>query len=63
MLGTGDVGFLRETVGGRSIVEHVVGMALFHDDLTKEAVLADYGKANDHLSSAGASPTTARCPT
>ena len=49
VLGTGDVGFLRETVGGKSIVEHVVGMALFHDDLTKEAVLADYGKANDHL--------------
>ncbi len=46
---TGDVGFLHERVDGRSVVERVVEMALTHDDLSKPAVLADYGPHNDHL--------------
>lgn len=47
---TGDVEWLRDSVGGRSIIEWVVKMALTHDDITKDAVLADYGVAGEtHL--------------
>lgn len=46
---TGDVAFLKESVDGRTVVQRVLDMALTHDDLTKDAVLADYGPRNDHL--------------
>lgn len=47
---TGDVGFLRETHRGRTFAEWAVEMALAHDDLSKDAVLADYGAAGkSHL--------------
>ena len=49
VLETGDVGFLRDEVGGRSVIEHVVAMALAHDALDRDAVIADYGKHNEHL--------------
>ena len=46
---TGDVSFLLERVGGKTVIERMVDMALAHDDLSKPAVLADYGSCNDHL--------------
>lgn len=50
VMGSGDVAFLKEMVEGRAIIEHVVAMALVHDDLAKPAVIADYGKAGcSHL--------------
>ena len=47
---TGDIAYLREVLGGKTMVEWAVQMALTHDDLSKDAVLADYGKAGkSHL--------------
>ena len=42
---TGDLAFLKEQFGGKTIAGWVVDMALAHDDLSKPAVLADYGEA------------------
>jgi len=46
---TGDVGFLRETVNGKSILDWVLFNANFGDDRSKPAVLLDYGTGNNHL--------------
>lgn len=46
---TGDVAFLKETHRGKTFVEWALLMALTHDDLTKDAVLVDYGTTNSHL--------------
>ena len=47
---TGDVAFLKETFRGKTMVEWAVAQALVHDDLTKPAVLHDYGAAGkSHL--------------
>ena len=46
---TGDLSFLRETVAGKAVLEHVVDMALAHDDISAPASLADYGSSNSHL--------------
>ena len=46
---TADVGFLKERFNGRTILEHIVEQALMHDDLSKPAVLVDYGDGNHHL--------------
>ena len=46
---TGDVGYLNETVAGGKVIERVVRYALDHDDLSKEAVLVNYGTSNSHL--------------
>jgi hypothetical protein len=46
---TGDVGFLRETVNGKSVLEWVLFNATYRDDLSKPAVLVDYGTGNNHL--------------
>lgn len=46
---TGDVAFLKEVVDGKSVIARIVEMALTHDDLSRPAVLADYGAHNDHL--------------
>lgn len=43
---TGDAGFLRETVHGKSILDWVLFNATFGDDLSKPAVLVDYGTGN-----------------
>ena len=43
---TGDVGFLRETVNGKSILDWVLFNTTFRDDLSKPAVLVDYGDCN-----------------
>ena len=50
VLESGDIAFLRETCHGKTMVEWAVDMALTHDDLTKPAVLADYGpEGRSHL--------------
>ena len=49
VLETGDVGFLGETLNGKTILGHLVQQALMHDDLSREAVLVDYGTSNSHL--------------
>ena len=46
---TGDVGFLSETVNGKSVLDWVLYNANFGDDLSKPAVLLDYGTGNNHL--------------
>jgi hypothetical protein len=46
---TGDVSFLRETVNGKSVLDWVLLNACFRDDLSKPAVLVDYGTGNNHL--------------
>ena len=47
---TGDVGYLSETVAGKRIIDHVVDFALLFDDLSKDAVLVDYGSGgHSHL--------------
>jgi hypothetical protein len=46
---TGDVGFLRETVNGKSVLDWVLLNANFRDDLSRPAVLVDYGTGNNHL--------------
>jgi hypothetical protein len=49
VLHTGDVNFLREVIGGKSILDWVVYQATFGDDFSKSAVLLDYGNGNNHL--------------
>ena len=49
VLETGDRDFLREPLDGRTIIERLVSEALAHDDLSKDAVLVDYGYGNHHL--------------
>ncbi len=46
---TGDKDFLMEKVNGKRIIDHMISQALMHDDLTKKAVLVDYGAGNHHL--------------
>ena len=46
---TGDVGFLDELVDGKPVIDHVLCQALVGDDLSKDAVLIDYGGGNHHL--------------
>lgn len=47
---TGDIGFLRDVYRGKTLAEWAVEMALAHDDLAKDAVLADYGETGkSHL--------------
>lgn len=49
VLQTRDVAFLNESFNGKTILEHVVEQALANDDLSKDAVLVDYGDGNHHL--------------
>ena len=49
VLETGDRAFLGETLDGRTVIERLVAEALAHDDLSKPAVLVDYGYGNHHL--------------
>jgi len=49
VLHTGDVNFLREVIGGKSILDWVVYHAAFGEDFSKSAVLLDYGNGNNHL--------------
>ncbi len=46
---TGDIAFLKEKLNGKTILEHILAQTLLHDDPSRPAVLADYGKKNDHL--------------
>lgn len=46
---TGDTAFLRERVGGKTILEHVIAQATFRDDLAQPVALLDYGPSNSHL--------------
>lgn len=46
---TGDTGFLREQVDGKSIRDHIVTQAMFGDDASKPVSLIDYGPSNSHL--------------
>jgi hypothetical protein len=49
VLHTGDVKFLEESVNGKSVLEWVIHQATYGDDLTKPAVLVDYGENVSHL--------------
>jgi hypothetical protein len=49
VLHTDDTGFLDEQVNGRSILDWAFFYATFGDDLSKPAVLVDYGKDASHL--------------
>ena len=44
VLHTGDVSFLEEQINGKSILDWVFHYATFGDDLSKPAVLVDYGE-------------------
>ncbi|MCR4411913.1 MAG: hypothetical protein NUV77_05735, partial [Thermoguttaceae bacterium] len=46
---TGDVSFLAEKVGGKTVLDHVLANALFGDDPSKPVALIDYGPSNSHL--------------
>jgi len=46
---TGDQKFLSEVFQDRRIIDHMIEQAMMHDDLTKPAVLVDYGDGNHHL--------------
>ena len=46
---TGDKAFLKEPIDGQPVIERLVRSALAHDDLSKDAVLVDYGNGNHHL--------------
>ena len=46
---TGDVGFLRELVDKETVLAKLTAAALAHDDLSRSAVLVDYGNGNHHL--------------
>lgn len=46
---TGDVRFLQEQINGRSILDWVFYHATYGDDLSKPAVLVDYGEDVSHL--------------
>ena len=49
VLETGDRAFLDEMLDGKTVIERLVESALAHDDLSKPAVLVDYGSGNHHL--------------
>ena len=49
VLETGDAAFLRERLGEGTVLDRLEAAALAHDDLSKPAVLADYGNGNHHL--------------
>ena len=49
VLHTGDVSFLEDQINGKSILDWVFHYATFGDDLSKPAVLVDYGKDVSHL--------------
>jgi len=46
---TGDTAFLKERLGEGTVLDRLEAAALAHDDLTKPAVLVDYGNGNHHL--------------
>lgn len=46
---TGDTGFLRETVNGKSVASLLVEHAYHKDDLGRPVALVDYGAGNNHL--------------
>jgi hypothetical protein len=46
---TGDVGFLAETVDGKTIADHMVIHAMYGDDVNKPIGLIDYSASNSHL--------------
>ena len=46
---TRDIALLKTKVNGKSVIEILVEHALMHDDLSKKAIMVDYGPANDHL--------------
>jgi hypothetical protein len=49
VLHSGDVQFLAEEVNGKSVLDWAFHYATFGDDLSKPAVLVDYGKDVSHL--------------
>ncbi|MBE6357029.1 MAG: hypothetical protein E7058_07965 [Lentisphaerae bacterium] len=49
VMNTGDTAFLHEKLKGKTIIRHLVDQALMHDDLSKSAVLVNYGDGNNHL--------------
>lgn len=49
VLHTGDVQFLNEKVDNRSVLDWVIFHTTLRDNLTRKAVLVDYGTGNNHL--------------
>ena len=49
VLESGDASFLRERLGEGTVLDRLEAAALAHDDLSKPAVLVDYGNGNHHL--------------
>lgn len=56
ILNTGDVGFLNDVVGGKTVLEHVLQAARYGDDPSKPIALIDYGPSNAHLELRGSIP-------
>jgi hypothetical protein len=46
---TGDAAFLKDTVGGKTILDWVIYQAMVGDDLSRPVALIDYGNGNHHL--------------
>jgi len=51
---TKDKGFLNKELMGCTVLDKLIELALSHDDLSKNAVLVDYGAGNHHLELRGA---------
>jgi hypothetical protein len=49
VLFTGDVGFLEDTVAGKTVLDWVIHHATHGDDVTRPVALIDYGNGNHHL--------------
>jgi hypothetical protein len=46
---TGDTAFLKDTVDGHTILDHMIEHATYGDDPSKPVALIDYGASNSHL--------------
>lgn len=46
---SGNFAFLRETINGKTVLDWVFFHATYRDELSKDAVLIDYGTGNNHL--------------
>ena len=46
---TGDTEFLKDTVDGKTILEHAVANAMYGDNVKQPVGLIDYGPSNSHL--------------
>ncbi|MBP5639493.1 MAG: hypothetical protein J6X55_08445 [Victivallales bacterium] len=49
VMDTRDTTFLHQTLQGKRIIDHIIDQAMVWDDLSKPAILVNYGDGNHHL--------------